>query len=29
MTPWRSDHLWQLYMEVYNELTRAAADRPN
>ncbi|MFZ1146954.1 MAG: hypothetical protein ACLP6W_14690 [Bryobacteraceae bacterium] len=23
MTPWRSDHLWQLYMEVYNELTRA------
>ena len=23
MTPWRSDHLWQLYMAVYNELTRA------
>jgi [protein-PII] uridylyltransferase len=23
MTPWRSDHLWQLYMEVYNDLTRA------
>jgi [protein-PII] uridylyltransferase len=22
MTPWRSDHLWQLYMAVYNELTR-------
>jgi [protein-PII] uridylyltransferase len=23
MTPWRSDHLWQLYLAVYNELTRA------
>jgi len=23
MTPWRSDHLWQLYLGVYNELTRA------
>ncbi|MGO9229760.1 MAG: [protein-PII] uridylyltransferase [Bryobacteraceae bacterium] len=22
MTPWRSDHLWQLYLAVYNELTR-------
>jgi [protein-PII] uridylyltransferase len=22
MTPWRSSHLWQLYMAVYNELTR-------
>jgi len=22
MTPWRSLHLWQLYMAVYNELTR-------
>ncbi len=28
MTPWRSLHLWQLYMAVYNELTRALqADR--
>jgi [protein-PII] uridylyltransferase len=23
MTPWRSDHLWQLYLAVYNDLTRA------
>jgi hypothetical protein len=23
MTPWRSEHLWQLYLGVYNELTRA------
>jgi len=23
MTPWRSVHLWQLYLAVYNELTRA------
>jgi [protein-PII] uridylyltransferase len=22
MTPWRAAHLWQLYMAVYNELTR-------
>ena len=22
MTPWRSDHLWQLYLAVYNDLTR-------
>ncbi len=22
MTPWRSSHLWQLYLAVYNELTR-------
>jgi len=23
MTPWRSDQLWQLYLKVYNELTRS------
>ncbi len=22
MTPWRASHLWQLYLSVYNELTR-------
>ena len=28
MTPWRSEHLWQLYLAVYNDLTRGLeADR--